>query len=146
MVILSAEESPNDSLVPRLEAAGADLSRIHFINMVRDRDEKTGQERERMFSLISDLEKLRRKIVEVGDVVTALIDPISAYLGIGTVDSYRDTDVRAALGPLKDLAEEMQVAIITVMHFNKKAIPSLTVGSCKYFGLVRNTPLLATST
>jgi hypothetical protein len=32
----------------------------------------------------------------------------------------RDTDVRAALGPLKDLAEEMRVAIITVMHFNKK--------------------------
>jgi hypothetical protein len=49
-----------------------------------------------------------------------LIDPISAYLGIGKVDSYRDTDVRAALGPLKDLAEEMRAAVITVMHFNKK--------------------------
>jgi putative DNA primase/helicase len=120
VIILSAEENPNDSLVPRLEAAGADLSRIHFVNMVRDRDEKTGHERKRMFSLVTDLEKLRRKIIEVGEVVTVLIDPISAYLGIGKVDSYRDTDVRAALGPLKDLGEEMQVAIITVMHFNKK--------------------------
>jgi DNA polymerase-1 len=120
VVILSAEENPGDSLAPRLKAAGADLSRIHFINMVRDRDEKTGQERRRMFSLVSDLEKLRHKIMEVGDVVTVLIDPISAYLGIGAVDSYRDTDVRAVLGPLKDLAEELRVAIITVMHFNKK--------------------------
>jgi DNA polymerase len=120
VIILSAEEHPGDSLAPRLEAAGADLSRIHFINMVRDHDEKTGQERRRMFSLISDLEKLRRKIVEVGDVVAILIDPISAYLGIGAIDSYRDTDVRAVLGPLKDLAEEMRIAIITVMHFNKK--------------------------
>ena len=120
VIILSAEENPCDSLAPRLEAAGADLSRIHFVSMVRDRDEKTGQERRRMFSLISDLEKLRRKIVEVGDVVAILIDPISAYLGIGQVDSYRDTDVRAVLGPLKELAEEIRVAVITVMHFNKK--------------------------
>ena len=46
--------------------------------------------------------------------------PVSAYLGVGKVDSYRDSDVRAVLGPLKELAEEMRVAIITVMHFNKK--------------------------
>jgi hypothetical protein len=38
----------------------------------------------------------------------------------GRCGCLRDTDVRAALGPLKDLAEEMRVAIITVMHFNKK--------------------------
>jgi hypothetical protein len=74
-----------------------------------------------MFSLIDDLEKLRRKITEVGNVVALLIDPISAYLGIGQVDSYRDSDVRAVLGPLKDLAEELRTSIITVMHFNKKA-------------------------
>ena len=40
VVILSAEENPGDSLAPRLEAAGADLSRIHFINMVRDATQK----------------------------------------------------------------------------------------------------------
>jgi DNA polymerase len=120
VIILSAKENPGDSLAPRLKAAGADLSRVHFINMVCDRDEKTGQERRRMFSLVSDLEKLRRKIIEVGNVVVVLIDPISAYLGIGAVDSYRDTDVRAVLGPLKDLAEELKVAVVTVMHFNKK--------------------------
>jgi putative DNA primase/helicase len=119
VIILSAEENPGDSLAPRLKAAGADLSRIYFINMVQDRDER-GQDRRRMFSFVTDLEKLRRKIVEVGNVVTVEIDPISAYLGIGAVDSYRDTDVRAVLGPLKDLAEEMKIAVITVMHFNKK--------------------------
>jgi putative DNA primase/helicase len=120
VVILSAEENPSDSLGPRFAAAGADLSRIHFINMVRDRDDKTGQPRKRMFSLVSDLEKLRHKIAEVGDVIGILIDPVSAYLGIGEIDSYRDTDVRAALGPLKDLTEEIQASTIGVMHFNKK--------------------------
>ena len=119
VIILSAEENPGDSLAPRLAAAGADLSRVHFVKMVHDRD-KTGAPRQRMFSLVSDLEKLRRKIAEVGNVIAVLIDPISAYLGVGEMDSYRDTDVRAVLGPLKELAEETKVAVIAVMHFNKK--------------------------
>ena len=107
-------------MVPRLTAAGADLSRIHILKMVADRDEKTGQPRKRMFSLVNDLEKLRRKIAEVGDVQGIFIDPVSAYLGVGKVDSYRDTDVRAVLGPLKELVEEVGAALIGVMHFNKK--------------------------
>src|SRR5262249_48003300 len=93
---------------------------IEIIKMVRDRDEKSGKERTRTFNLVSDLEKLRRKIAEVGDVVLILIDPISAYLGVGKVDSFRDTDVRAVLTPLKELAEELRIAVVAVMHFNKK--------------------------
>jgi hypothetical protein len=119
VVILSAEEDPSDSLTPRLEAAGADRSRIHILKMVHDRDEN-GAPRERMFSLVTDLQKLRQKILEVGNVKIVEIDPVSAYLGIGKLDSYRDSDVRAVLGPLKELAEEMRVAVIAVMHFNKK--------------------------
>jgi putative DNA primase/helicase len=119
VIILSAEEDPADSLVPRLAAAGADLERVHLVKMVRDYD-KGGQPCKRMFSLISDLEKLRRKIAEVGNVIVVMIDPITAYLGVNEVDSYRDTDVRAVLGPLKELAEETRIAVITVMHFNKK--------------------------
>ena len=64
---------------------------------------------------------LRRKIDEIGDVALVLIDPISAYLGVGKVDSYRTTDVRAVLGPVVDLAAELKLAIIGIMHFNKKA-------------------------
>jgi putative DNA primase/helicase len=119
VVILSAEEEPETSLYPRLEAAGADRTRVHVIKMVRDCDEN-GQPRKRMFSLITDLERLRQKILEVGNVRAVLIDPITAYFGINEMDSYRDTDVRAVLGPLKELAEEVRAAVIAVMHFNKK--------------------------
>jgi len=49
-----------------------------------------------------------------------VIDPISAYLGIGKVDSFRATDVRAVLGPLKELAENLETMILSIMHFNKK--------------------------
>jgi DNA polymerase I-like protein with 3'-5' exonuclease and polymerase domains len=122
VLMLTGEDSPADTLVPRLSAAGADLSRVEIVQMVRDRDAKDGKERQRMFSLGEDLELLRQKIKDIGDVIAILIDPVTAYLGTGKngIDSFRDTDVRAVLGPLVHLAGEHRIAIITIMHFNKK--------------------------
>ena len=119
VIILSAEEDPGDSLRPRLEAAGADTERVTLIKMVRELGED-GQPKKRMFSFVTDLPALRQKIVALGNVVAVFIDPITAYLGVDEMDSYRDTDVRAVLGPLKELAEEMRISVISVMHFNKK--------------------------
>ena len=119
VIILSAEEDPGDSLKPRLIAAGADPERITLIKMIRELGED-GQPKKRMFSFVTDLPALRQKIVEVGNVVAVFIDPVTAYLGVDEMDSYRDTDVRAVLGPLKELAEEMRLSVISVMHFNKK--------------------------
>jgi hypothetical protein len=120
VLLLTAEDDPKDTVVPRLAAAGANLNRIEIVKMVHDRDDKSGQQRRRTFSLVNDLEKLRQKIADVGDIVLILIDPISAYLGVGKVDSFREADVRAVLTPLKELAEELRVAVVAIMHFNKK--------------------------
>jgi hypothetical protein len=79
-------------------------------------------EKERMFSLVTDLDLLRDKIKQVGDVRLVQIDPITAYLGNtnGKMDSYRTTDVRAVLAPLVEFAAQLNVAVIGIMHFNKK--------------------------
>ncbi|HZV04380.1 MAG TPA: AAA family ATPase, partial [Gemmataceae bacterium] len=120
VILLTAEDDPEDTVVPRLVAAGADLDRVEIVSMVRDRDQG-GLECERMFSLGDDLELLRQKIDQVGDVRAILIDPVTAYLGrAGAVDSYRDSDVRAVLTPLVHLAYERRIAVIVIMHFNKK--------------------------
>lgn len=115
VILLTAEDGIEDTVVPRLLAAGADLDRIEIVSMV-----VVSGKRDRMFNLGTDLELLREKIAEVGDVKLVLIDPISAYLGTGKIDSFRTTDVRAVLGPLVDLANELGVAIVGIMHFNKK--------------------------
>ena len=122
VLLLTCEDSPADTLVPRLAAADADLDRIEIIQMVHDCDVKDGRERRRMFSLAEDLDLLRRKIEKLDDVVALEIDPVTAYLGTGKngVDSFRDTDVRAVLGPLVQLADDHRIAIIAIMHFNKK--------------------------
>ena len=115
IILLTAEDDPEDTVAPRLASAGADLDRIEFVKMVRN-----DKSRRRMFSLVTDLELLRQKVTEVGNVKAIQIDPISAYLGHGKIDSYRTTEVRAVLGPLVDLAAELKLAIIAIMHFNKK--------------------------
>jgi DNA polymerase len=114
VLLLSAEDDPSDTVVPRLIAAGADLERIEIVSMVR------ADNKDRMFSLVTDLELLRAKIAAVGDVRLVQIDPISAYLGVGKIDSFRTTDVRAVLSPLVSLAAELRVGVTGIMHFNKK--------------------------
>jgi putative DNA primase/helicase len=114
VVWFNAEDAQEDTIVPRLVAAGADLKRVHFVNSVRvDGKEKS-------FSLVTDLPLLRAKIEEIGDVALVIIDPMSAYLGIGKVDSRQATDVRGVLTPLKEMVEELRVALVGIAHFNKK--------------------------
>jgi AAA domain len=113
VLMFTDEDDHNDTVVPRLAAAGADRKRVEIVKMVSGT-------KDRMFNLVTDLELLRRKIVEMGDVRAVLIDPITAYLGLGKIDSFRTGDVRAVLTPLCNLAAELRVAIIAIMHFNKK--------------------------
>jgi RecA-family ATPase len=63
---------------------------------------------------------LHKAIKKIGNVVLVIIDPVSAYLGVGKVDSRSATDVRGVLTPLKQLVEELHVAVIGIAHFNKK--------------------------
>src|SRR5262249_26146776 len=115
VILLSAEDETDDTITPRLIAAGADLKRVTILHMLREAAGK-----KRMFSLVSDLPALRHKVLAVGGVKLLAIDPISAYLGIGKIDSSRAGDVRAVLGPLKEMSEELELATLGVMHFNKK--------------------------
>ena len=114
VIWLNAEDGLKDTVKPRLVAAGADLKRVRFINAARVK----GQER--TFKLVTDLPLLRRAIEKKGNVALVIIDPISAYLGIGKVDGRSATDIRSVLTPLKEMAEELNVAVIAIAHFNKK--------------------------
>jgi putative DNA primase/helicase len=114
VVFLTAEDDLDDTMIPRLIAAGADRKRVYFMQMVK----KTGGG-SRTFSLLTDLELLERKVVEIGDVVFVGIDPLSAYFGVGKIDAYRTTDVRGVMSPLAALAQKQNLAIVGTLHFNK---------------------------
>ncbi len=110
VILLSAEDGLADTVRPRLEAAGADLDRVHVLSAVRD------EAGERPFCLAGDLPVLERAVTETRARLV-VIDPASAYLG--NRDSYKDAEVRALLAPLAVLAERHGVAVIAVMHLGK---------------------------
>lgn len=117
VIFASAEDDAADTIRPRLEAAQADISRIHILETVVETDPETLEIRERMFNLRRDIQKLDDELHDLGDVVAVIIDPVTAYLG-GT-NSHTNSDVRELLAPLSKLASKHGVAVIAVSHLNK---------------------------
>ena len=74
--------------------------------------------KERKFSLQDDLHKLKAACLEVSNVGLIIIDPASSYMG-GKLDGRQNTQVRAVLDPISKLAEDLNVAVLSVTHFNK---------------------------
>jgi AAA domain len=109
VIILSAEDAINDTIVPRLTAAGADLSRVYCLKCVR----VEGQSRS--FNIQTNMNLIANKVRELGDVALIVIDPVTAYLG-SDLDSHRTTEVRAALLPVEQFAEEYNVAVLAISH------------------------------
>ena len=114
VIILANEDDAARTIRPRLDAAGADISKVHIVEGVA----REGAEVD-MFQLDSDIAELRHRALEIGDVRLIIIDPPSAYLGT-KVDSYKDSDVRRVLMPLGNLAQETGAMILIIVHLNKR--------------------------
>ncbi|RJG07903.1 AAA family ATPase [Noviherbaspirillum cavernae] len=110
VVIWTGEDDPRDTLVPRLALSGADLSRVYFITDVREGNER------RSFDPARDMDKLTRKLIEIGDVRLLIVDPIVSVV-VG--DSHKNAEVRRGLQPLVDLAASMRCALLGITHLTK---------------------------
>ena len=112
VLILSAEDGAEDIIVPRLKAVSTDLEQIQIVKAV-----KVEKDKERAFDLTKDVENLRRAAKLIENVSLIIVDPISAYMG--NTDSHRNTDVRAALIPAIEFADEIGACLLCVTHLNK---------------------------
>jgi hypothetical protein len=117
VLFLSAEDDPADTLRPRLEAAGADLRRVHVIDGVVTGYTGDGNRQERIFCLERDVQALELKLRQLPDVAAVFVDPITAYLG--DTDSHKNAEVRGLLAPLSEMAARHNAAIIAVSHLSK---------------------------
>jgi hypothetical protein len=118
VVLLSAEDDAADTIRPRLDAMGANCSRIMLLRAVRGADDKA-----RQFNLRDDIERLGQAIDKTPNCKLATIDPISAYLG--KTKAKENAEVRATLAPLAALAAEKHVAIVAVTHMNKSQVAAM---------------------
>lgn len=132
-LIASAEDAAEDTIMPRLIAAGANISRIGIIREVMIQDEA------HYLSFPRDLERLRALVIAKGARLL-IIDPMNAFMEKGT-DTYKDQDVRLVLAPLESIAEETGVSILIVAHLNKKEESSTLYrvgGSIGFIGAARS--------
>ena len=117
VILLSAEDDLSDTVRPRLDAAGADVSRVLALTTARRFDPELGRDVFAPFDLAVHLPLLESGIDRVPNCRLIIIDPISAYLG--AVDSHNNSQVRGLLAPLADLAARRGVAVVAVSHLNK---------------------------
>jgi RecA-family ATPase len=114
VVLLSAEDGLADTIRPRLDAAGADTTKILALATVPDEDGH-----DRLLSIPEDLALIEKGIRRVGARLV-VVDPLMAFFS-GDTDSHKDQGVRRALAPLAGLAERTGAAVLVIRHLNKAA-------------------------
>jgi DNA (cytosine-5)-methyltransferase 1 len=102
VLILVGEDSISKTVRSRLAAAGADLGRVAVLDDV---------------AIPDDLHALRKAIHEVGARLV-VIDTLNDFLNCNVLGNQQ---VRRALRPLRQLAEETNVAIVLLRHLVKIA-------------------------
>jgi valyl-tRNA synthetase len=102
VLILSAEDQITDTIRPRLDAAGADPTKIFFLTLN---------------DLRHDLPRLRSTLNRIPDCRLVIIDPVNAF--VGPSDSHFYSVVRRVFQPLAKLAAEKSLAVLGLSHLRK---------------------------
>lgn len=104
VLMLSSEDGLADTLRPRLDAVGADTSRVLALDEPLTLD-------------MPGLIRLEAAIIEHCPKLVS-IDPLFAYTG-GKTDIHRANECRAISAPLSAIAERQGCAILAVRHLSK---------------------------
>lgn len=102
----TAEDGIDDTIKPRLLAAGADCSNISFVEETDD-------------PLTFTDERIEKAIRESGAKML-ILDPLSAYIG-ADINLNNPIAVRAAFRPLYEVADRTKCAVLIIAHINKQA-------------------------
>lgn len=119
VLILSAEDSPEDTMKPRLIAAGADLDKVAFLSSAMIEKDKNGKLKIRSLALKEDAEQILKAIATLPfKVGLIIIDPVSAYLS-SSQDSNSNSDARGTLAQLQHTVMDKGIALLMINHTNK---------------------------
>jgi putative DNA primase/helicase len=113
VIWFAAEDDPEDTVRPRLETLGADLTKVEMIESVSNGVPESA----RWFNLKNDLQALEEMLVG-GLYGVIIFDPLNAYMPT-ELDSHQDSAVRSVLAPLAALARKYRVCMIGIRHLTK---------------------------
>ncbi len=137
IILISCEDDPHQVIRPRLDAHGAEVSRVHLLTTKSRYCEETGTV-ENLISL-HDVELIEQTVKQLPNCKLIVIDPIGSYLGSG-VDAHRDNDVRSVLAPIAKLAEKHDLSVVLIVHTRKGAAghaDDMALGSRAFVGISR---------
>lgn len=134
VTFVAGEDDLARVLVPRLQAAGANLANVNAISARQD--ESDGTHWVSMPNVRQDLGDLKEVLYESGTGLL-IIDPLSATM---EGDTNSEQVVRSQLGRLAHLAGEMNIAVLAVKHWHKGAGESIDriSGSHGFTDIVRS--------
>lgn len=139
VLLFGTEDDPERVVVPRLIAADADRSLVRIV----DGAEQDRQDWLDPVSIDRDIELVRRQLDDFPECRAIVFDPLSQFVAC---EENSNAQTRAALAPLVRLAQERNVAIIAVMHMNKKSDSMLVqriAGASSYGQMARHILLVA---
>lgn len=138
VLFLEGEDDLGYTVRPRLDASGADPTRVGIITAQLKRV-ASGELVEEQLSLVDTL-PLERALNSNSEYRLVVVDPLGSYIG-GDTDTAQDNAVRAILVPLAKLADKTGVAILLVTHSRKAAVSradDLVMGSRAFTSATRS--------
>ena len=112
VLIWSGEDGIEDTLLPRLLAAGGVAARVHFVVGAR------AHGRVRPFDPASDMEGLADAAGGIEGLRLVILDPVVSAV---TGDSHKNTETRRGLQPIVDLAARLDCAVLGITHLSKNS-------------------------
>ena len=112
VAIIAGEDDTETTLVPRLQAAEADMESVWILNGQAKSADDTWSEHP---TISGHLPQLKAKLIELG-VRVLIVDPVVSMQSGNSKDL---SDVRRDLDKFGALAKELDMALIWVHHFNK---------------------------
>src|SRR5262245_11199199 len=137
VVMFALEDGYEDVVLPSLIAEGADLKRVHRVPYV---EQQVGGKKSQVHFGLEHLAALKAELATRPEVRLIVIDPIASFIGRCQIDDHKTGELRRALDPLNELADQAGVGVIVIAHVNKaagiKAVYRIA-GSHQYTAAVR---------
>jgi len=143
VIIVSAEDSRETTLKPRLVALGADLGHVYFVTARVKMPPRPGEDSVvNVQQSLQDRAYWKEVFSRIPHLKMMIIDPIPSYLGRGVNDA-KNSELRSVLEPfLDDVTRPAGVALVANTHLNKNVDSSTPVhritGNTAYGNLPRN--------
>ncbi len=113
VLVAISEDDLATTVVPRLNAAGADLNRVKFYNRVKL--DKGG----RHLQLDTDTSLLKRALEANPSIRLLVLDPLESFCG--NININANKELRPVTDALKRVCEQTKVTLVGIVHDNKRS-------------------------